>query len=121
MVLSFLFVFLFEFGATGLAIKMLLTQFVGSSIVLYFSSKIVEVKASSIFKHQAISIGLLLLIGYLAILITPQFKLYILNIVSYGVVYFGLTILVTYIYPNLFSFTRQDIDAQILHIKQKFL
>jgi O-antigen/teichoic acid export membrane protein len=119
--LTFLFVFLFELGATGLAIKMLLTQFIGSSIILYFSAKVIDINARSIFKQQAISICMLLLIGYLATLLTPQLKFYLLNLLTYGVIYLALIILTTYFYPNLFSFTRRDIDAQILKIKQKLI
>jgi len=103
-ILSFVFITSYGLGmgAQGLAIKMILVQFVAVNIYLWINTKFLDESFQKFFAHQLIVIVLLLIIAkfskYLAVIITNQ--VYI-NFLVNGVIYSIITLLLIIMYPRI--------------------
>jgi O-antigen/teichoic acid export membrane protein len=101
-------------GSTGLAVKMVLIQFVGVNVNLYFISKFLKLSFWKYFTHQIVCIGCLLLLVFFSLKAVGH-----LHISSNIVVIFLLTGIIytisvaglTYFVPALFGLTRKDIHS----------
>ncbi|MCM8805120.1 MAG: oligosaccharide flippase family protein [Candidatus Omnitrophica bacterium] len=101
-----------EMGATGLAIKMLLFQFLHVNICLYFNARYLKISFFRYLVHQILSV---LVIGIIAIFsrfamekIIPGFH-FIVKLVFNGILYSGILAFLAYFYPRIFGLKQDDI------------
>jgi len=109
-------------GATGLAIKMVLLQFIAINVQLYFNSKYLKFSFKRYLGHQIFSVGCLLTVAFLATIgvdrvlgfreaIIPSFLLA-------GFFYTIMVIGLFYCLPIIFGLKRQDIEWIRYRIKK---
>lgn len=101
-------------GSTGLAIKMVMIQFIAVNVQLYFNSKFLKLSVSKYLAHQILCVGCLLLLAVLSLQVINYLQIssnilinFLLNGIIYSITVAGLTCFV----PALFGLTRKDIDA----------
>lgn len=110
-------------GATGLALKMVLVQFLGVNVQLYFNARLLGLRFWRYVGHQFVSVGLLLGLAFLVKVgvdhlpalhgkILPSFFLA-------GFCYTILTVVLTCSFPLLFGLCRGDLRALFQLAKQK--
>jgi O-antigen/teichoic acid export membrane protein len=101
-------------GSTGLAIKMVLIQFIGVNVNLYFISKFLKLSFWKYFMHQIVCAGCLLLLVFFSLkavdylhISTNVLTAFLLN----GIIYTISVACFTYFVPALFGLTRKDIHS----------
>jgi O-antigen/teichoic acid export membrane protein len=107
-------------GATGLAIKMVLIQFISVNIQLWYNARIMNLSFKKFFNHQVIVViaflSVALACSYSAHAIVNSAHFLIQFIVSgflYTLVIIGLGIL----FPNLFAVEKNEIALLLNHVK----
>jgi hypothetical protein len=115
----------FNAGATGLALKFLLIQFIVVNVQLFFNSKYLKLNFLKYFGHQIICVGLFLGIAFISkiiidLLIQVNDNI-ILGFLMSGILYSVLIILLVYFFPAIFGLFKIDIkkgiDAVFLYVK----
>jgi len=114
--LSFSFIYLLGYGAVGLAMKMVIGQWVGTNILLYYNSKFLGFKMKTFVFHQIYSILLFVLLAYIASNII-HFESSVIYFLVAGSIYTFFVIIVTIIVPSIFGLTRSN----IIYIKNKLI
>jgi O-antigen/teichoic acid export membrane protein len=100
-----------ELGSTGLAVKMVLIQFIGQNILLWFNSKYIKISFSRLVKHQFISLIIIFTIGGLVLAIADLISMnVILSLLVSAILYSFALVGTTYIYPQMFSTSRSEIS-----------
>lgn len=103
----------FNLGATGLAIKLVLVQFIAVNVQLYYNSKFLNLSFFKYLAHQFISVILLVTLAVIAKYLTSYLFLNpdneLLTFLISGLLYSFLVILITYIYPQIFGLYKKDI------------
>jgi len=110
-------------GAAGLALKMVLMQFIIVNIQLYFNAKMLNLKFWRYVGHQLVIVGCLLIIALAASLsIDFFFKTQARMIISFilaGILYTFLSVGMAYLFPRAFGLNRDDINSIVTKIQQK--
>jgi len=108
MALSFGFVYIFDLGAVGLALKMIIGQLIAVNIQLYLSSKFLDFKMKHFILHQIYSV---LFFAVLAIVSSSivSFESTLIYFLVSGSIYTTLVILLAYFFPQIFAITREEI------------
>jgi len=120
LILSFLFLFYYEFAAEGLAWKMIIMQIIGVNIQLYFNVKSLKLKLLPFIYHQIYSIAFFVSIGYLANNIIPDITSYSLgDFLFRGFIYTLLSVVGIFFFPSIFSSTQKELFAIIYSIKKR--
>jgi O-antigen/teichoic acid export membrane protein len=100
-------------GATGLAIKMVLVQFIGVNIGLYFNAKLLSLPFFKFLLHQFGSIGIMVIVAIgtrLGIDNIPILKNYIiLSFILSGIIYTILIAVIGNYFPKLFGLDKKTI------------
>ena len=116
MIISFSTIYLLDLGAVGLAYKMIIGQLIGTNIQLYFNSKFLDFDMKYFILHQIYSILFFVLLAYMpTIFIHLELPLY--EFLVSGVFYTLLVIIWTYIFPQIFSLTRDEMKSIIKKVK----
>jgi O-antigen/teichoic acid export membrane protein len=108
MVLSFGFIYILDLGAIGLATKMIIAQIIGVNIQLYYNSKFLKFKMKLFLFHQIYTVIFFVVLAYISSNIL-NFESNILSFLISGMIYTIFVIIFTYIYPQIFSTTREEI------------
>jgi O-antigen/teichoic acid export membrane protein len=117
MAISFGLIYLLDLGAVGLAYKMIISQFIGVNIQLYFNSKFLHMDMKHFVLHQLYSVFFFVVLAYIpVVVISLDSPLY--EFLVSGVVYTLLTIIGVYIFPQVFSTTRDEIKDNLIRIKK---
>jgi O-antigen/teichoic acid export membrane protein len=108
-------------GATGLAIKMVLLQFIFVNVQLYFNAKLLKLPFVRYLLHQVSSVAMLLAIAYVSTIMIDGFaalgeKIVITFIIT-GILYTVMVIGCSILLPQFFGLTREDISAIISKIR----
>jgi len=111
--ISFLFIYICDFAALGLALKMILVQFIGVNIQLFFNAKLLKFDMIYFLRHQLYSIVFFSIFAYLASSIF-FFKSSLLEFFFSGVLYTFLVTVSVYFFPYIFATSRDEI-RNILH------
>lgn len=119
--LSVIFVYLTKSGATGLAIKMLLSQFIGSALIMTYACRLIKLNVYIQFKHQFLVLICFLIIGYLSFLITFNVENLFINITLYSIVYSLILLISIYFFPSLFSLNKKEIMSTLTKLKSKYV
>lgn len=115
-IFTFAFIYVFDLGAVGLAYKMILIQFIGVNIQLYFNAKFLKFDMKHFVWHQVYSVVLFAILA----LIPTLFISFDSSLVEFLVSGFLYTILVTicvYIFPQVFATSRAEIKENLLRLK----
>ena len=108
MLVTFIFIYIFGLGAVGLAWKMILVQFIGVNIQLYFNAKLLDLDMKHFIWHQIYAMlffAILALVPSMFILIDNK----LLEFLVSGFIYTLLVIIFAYIFPQVFATNRNEI------------
>ncbi len=113
-IISVVLIYFLDLGAVGLAFKMLIGQFIGVLIQLYFNSKFLNLNLKYFILHQVYSILFFSIIVFCAsfISLTSVFLEFFVT----GIFYTFLVIMGVYIFPQIFSTTRSEIKVNIIKL-----
>ncbi|WP_419770605.1 MAG: oligosaccharide flippase family protein [Candidatus Marinarcus sp.] len=118
-VISFIFIYLLDLGAVGLAYKMLIGQVIGVNIQLYFNARFLNLKLKYFLWHQIYSIFSFVILAYIASNILV-FNVSLFDFLFSGFLYTILVIIFVYIFPQVFAIKRDEIDSLIINFVKKY-
>lgn len=100
-------------GATGLAIKMVLMNFIGVNVQVYFNAKLLNLNFWRYFGHQLAAVGCLLLVAAVAIFgadnILGLHERIIASFLVSGILYTVVVMSLACFLPVLFGINKEDI------------
>lgn len=118
---SLLFIYFFDLKAMGLAYKVVLTQFIGVTIQLYYNAKFLKLDLKYFLLHQIGSLFFFILIAFVAThIISVQTPL--TSFLISGFIYTVLVIIFGYIFPSVFATTHDEIKTtltKVLNVAKK--
>jgi len=112
LLLSYLFIVSLDMGALGLALSMLIVQFLGTNIGLYFNSKFLQLNLKYFYAHQIYSVLFFTLLAF-ATSSLQVFHSALLNFLFSGILYTILVIISSYVFPQIFATTRIEIKENL--------
>ena len=111
-------------GATGLAVKMVLLNFISVNIQVYFGMRFLKLSFWNNVIHQLLSIGSLVILSLCASIAVKNVLSIgtstIYNILLAGFFYTVMVMVVVYSFPFLFGVRRKDIHSIISLVTNKF-
>ena len=110
--LSVIFIYILDLGAVGLALKMILAQIIGVNIQLYLNAKFLDFKMKRFIYHQLYSILFFAIFAYISTKIV-SLESNILEFLISGLLYTILVIIFSFIFPEVFATTREDIRKNL--------
>ncbi len=116
MLISFGLIYLLDLGAVGLAYKMIIGQFIGVNIQLYFNSKFLNLDMKYFVFHQLYSIAFFAILAWISSSVIDLTSSLLEFLIS-GVVYTIFVTLFAYIFPEIFSTTRHEIQETLIRLK----
>jgi len=116
MLLSFGFIYLFEYEAIGLAMKMVIGQIIGVNIQLYYNSKFLNFNMKYFILHQIYSIIFFIILAFL-ITTFISIESSIVSFLISGMLYTIFVIIFTYIFPQVFATNRDEIKEILLRLR----
>ena len=113
-----------NFGATGLAIKMVLLNVIGVNVQLYFNTKQLNLRFWRYLSHQGLSMICLLILAVLATLGADYLLALRTNILTNflisGLCYSVMAVGLAYFFPAVFGISRDDINLLQAKLKSHF-
>lgn len=107
-------------GAMGLAIKMVVINFISVNIFLWVNTKMLDLSFARFLWHQVYSVALMAVAALLAIkvvgLLTQQL---ITSFLLTGMLYTLLVIVCGYLFPAIFSVSRREIHEHLASFKTR--
>jgi O-antigen/teichoic acid export membrane protein len=116
MIISFIFIYMFDLGAIGLAYKMIIGQFIGVNMQLYFNARFLKLKLRYFILHQVYSILFFVILSYISSHLL-SFDSDIVYFLVSGFIYTILVIIFIYIFPQVFATSRDEIKQNLLRLK----
>ncbi len=117
LLLTFWLIYILELEAIGLAIKMLIMQIITVIIKLYFNSKFLDFKMGYFIWHQIYSLISFVILAYISSNII-SFKEPLIDFLIAGIIYTTFVIIFTYIFPQIFSTSREEIKDVLRTLKR---
>ena len=118
MLISFIFIYLLELEAVGLAWKMIIGQFIGVNIQLYFNAKLLDLDIKHFVWHQIYSVLFFAAIAMMPTLLI-SFDSGMIEFLVSGFVYTLFVIIFSYIFPQVFATNRDEIKDNFNKIKSR--
>ena len=121
MLLSFVFLYLLDYGAVGLALKVIIGQWIGVNIELYYNAKFLDFKMKYFIKHQIYTMLFFMVLSFIASQ-TIHLDSSFLSFLFSGMLYTILVIIFTYIFPQVFATNREEIKhyiSRVMHVIKK--
>jgi len=117
MLATFILIYIFELGAVGLAWKMILVQFIGVNIQLYFNAKLLNLDMKHFLWHQIYAV---VFFGILAIISSSVvfFDSPLINFLVSGVGYTFFVTISVYFFPQVFAINRDEIKENFIKVRQ---
>jgi len=115
LLVSVLFIYILDLGAEGLAYKMLLMQFIGVNIQLYFNARFLGFGMRYFVWHQFYSIIFFIVFAYISTILV-SFDSYVVEFFVSGFIYTIFVIIFTYIFPQIFVTSRGEIKTILYRI-----
>jgi O-antigen/teichoic acid export membrane protein len=98
-------------GALGLSIKMVVLQFIGVNIGLYFNARYLNLSFFRYLLHQFGVILIFLLLGFLCSMAINKFiDTIVISFVISGVLYSLGALIILWLFPSLIGFQKNDIE-----------
>ncbi|WP_345980670.1 oligosaccharide flippase family protein [Sulfurimonas sp. HSL3-2] len=116
MLLTFVFVYTLDLGAVGLAYKMIIVQFIGIIVQLYFNSKFLKLDIKYFLWHQVYSVVFFILIAFISskiISLTSPLYEFLIS----GFIYTLLVTIGAYIFPQVFATNREELRLNFSRLK----
>ena len=113
---SVLLIYFLNLGAIGLAGKMILAQIIGVNIQLYFNGKFLKFKIQHFIFHQVYTIAFFYILAYVSSHLIYNFSP-LINLLASGMLYTSLVIIFGYIFPQVFSTSRQEIKQNLYRLR----
>lgn len=114
-----------ELGAVGLAIKIVIFQFLTVNVQLYFNARFLKLPFAKYFIHQVCCVLIFLILAYLArelIKFTPYVNRNVfIRFCSSGFFYVLLVASSVQVFPYIMGASRKDIDKLQMGIQSKLL
>ncbi len=107
LLLTFIFIYLFDLGAVGLAWKMVIVQFIGVNIQLYFNAKFLNLDLKYFLKHQAYSVLFFIILAIVSSNIF-KFNSHLLDLIVSGGIYTLFVIILGVYLPQIFSIKKEE-------------
>jgi len=106
-------------GANGIALSMIIVQFIGVNVQLLFNTKYLNISFMKFLFHQGVVIGALSLMAYISNSVLEQLvQNEIIFLIGNATLYFILTFILIFLFPMMISLTRSEIVNQIKFILQ---
>lgn len=113
---AFVFIYLLDLGAVGLAYKMVLIQFIGVNIQLYFNTKLLKLEIKYFLWHQIYAV-----VFFAIFAIIPTFFIsfdsVLIEFLISGFIYTLFVTIGTYIFPQIFATSREEIKLNFSRLK----
>jgi O-antigen/teichoic acid export membrane protein len=107
-------------GSTGLALKMVIVQFVGQNILLWFNAKFLNFSFLKMLGHQFITVIIIGTAACLAKIIADNLiGSIIMSFLTAGFIYMVFLMMILYILPSIFSTNHSEIIRNIKLFRQK--
>ncbi|KOR36685.1 hypothetical protein AM228_10955 [Planktothricoides sp. SR001] len=101
-------------GSTGLAIKMVIIQFFGVNLQLWFNTRFLSMSFWNLLRHQIYSLSLLLGIAWIAAFIVDMLiENTLLAFLTSGLIYSIGSILLLFLVPSVFGISRKQLNGII--------
>lgn len=104
----------FNLGSVGIALSMIIVQFIGVNIQLLFNTKYLNLSFINYFFHQCLVIGVLSILAFCSSRFLGHFihnnQLYL---IANALLYFTMSCLFVYMFPRIISLTRSELINQI--------
>lgn len=111
-----LFIYFLNLGAIGLALKMVIIQFIVTNIQLYFNAKFLDFKMKPFVWHQVYSIGFFIVMAYIATHISTVSDNIYIRLCTSSLVYIFLVTIAAYIFPKVFATNRNEIKLVTIRL-----
>ena len=116
LIVSLILIYFLGLGSIGLALKMVIVQFIGVNIQLYFNTKFLNLDFKYFLKHQLYSFLFFVTIA-LAIRGLVELSLPLLTLTLSATIYTLWVIIFSYIFPQIFATSREEIETIFLRLK----
>ncbi|GER94604.1 polysaccharide biosynthesis protein [hot springs metagenome] len=108
-------------GATGLAVKMVVLQFIGVNVQLYFNARLLKLSFGRYLGHQIASTGCFLILSTVAVFIVNNLqainKNILVSFLSAGFLYTLTVAAMAYYKPVIFGLKKEDIKSFVNKLK----
>lgn len=102
-------------GATGLALKMILLQFILANVQLFYAEKYLKISLFKFFSHQIYVVAAFAIICYSSLFITNIVSSTIVgSLLINGVIYIILSLCLLFSFPSIFSLSRKELNSLVL-------
>ena len=106
-------------GASGIALSMIIVQFIGVNVQLLFNTKYLNISCMKFLFHQGVVIGAFSLMAYISNSVLEQLvQNEIIFLIGNATLYFILTFILIFLFPMMISMTRSEIVNQLKFILQ---
>jgi len=109
-------------GAVGLASKMVIIQFVGANVQLYFNARMLRLNFWKYVGHQFVVVACFFLLAFFASFgIDYVFGLherFVINFILAGIFYTFLAASMVYLFPRIIGLTGSDLNLIVTKIRQ---
>ena len=106
-------------GATGLALKTVITQCIMVNLLLWFASRLIPLHFIQSLISQVLILGSFLILAFagqkLSVFLFPDFNMFARFFLS-GVFYTGMSVFLALSVPMLFGCTRQELKEAAIRI-----
>ena len=115
LVLSLILIYLLDLKGVGLAYKMIITQYIGVNLQLYFNSRFLGFNMKHFVLHQTYSLLFFILLAFVSskIIITEE---PLISFFISGFIYTLLVIIISYIFPQIFATTKDEIRSVLMKV-----
>lgn len=111
-------------GATGLALKMAIIQFVGANVQLYFNAKMLRLNFWKYVGHQFVVVGCFLIIALFASFgadyLVGLHGRFVINFILAGILYTFLVASIVRLFPRIIGLTENDLKLVVNRIRRSF-
>jgi len=108
-VLTGVLVYILNLGAVGLALKMIIIQFIGVNIQLYYNAKFLKLNFRYFIRHQIYAIVFFLIPSLISAYLVSKIEGSIYSFLVAGSIYIILVLIQTMAFPQVFTFTRVEL------------
>lgn len=114
--ISFGLIYILDLGAIGLAYKMIIGQFIGVNIQLYFNTKLLDLDMKYFIWHQVYSVSFFVALAFISSMVI-SFESSLSELLISGFIYTVLVTIFVYIFPQIFATTRYEIKENLIRLK----
>ena len=117
--ISYMLIVQLNLGAVGLAYSMLIVQFIGANIGLYFNAQFLKLDLKYFLLHQLYSVLFFALLAFCAS-VFHIFDSALLNFLVSGMMYTIFVIILGYMFPQVFAITKEEIKENTQRLRSVF-